>query len=44
MAAATSSIFASVASHRAEMAFMEEIRWAKKALAVSLESSEDQSF
>ncbi len=35
---------APVASHRAEMALMEEILWARKALAVSLASSADQRF
>ena len=43
-ARATSSTFASVASQSAEMALMEEIRWARKALAVSLESSDDQTL
>ena len=42
IAKATSSTSASVASQRAEMALMLEIRWARKALATSLESSEDQ--
>ena len=32
-----------VASHRAEIELIEEMRWARKALATSLESSEDQS-
>ena len=40
-ARATSVTSAPVASHRAETALMEEIRWARKALATSLESSED---
>ena len=41
IALATSSTLASLASQRAEIALMLEILWAKKALAVSLESSED---
>ena len=44
MALATSSTSASVASHSAEIALMEEIRCAKKALAVSFESSEDHTL
>ena len=42
MALATSSTSAPVASQSAEMELMEEMRWARKALATSLESSEDQ--
>lgn len=41
MARATSETSASVASQRAEMELMEETRCARKALATSLESSED---
>ena len=44
MAWATSPTSASVASHRAEMLLMELTRWARKALAVSLESSLDHRF
>ena len=44
MALATSSTSASVASQRAETALMDEIRWARKALAVSFDSSEDQTL
>ena len=39
MALATSVTSAPVTSQRAEIELMEEIRWARKALAVSLESS-----
>ena len=42
MALATSSTSAPVASHKAEMELMEEMRWARKAFATSLESSDDQ--
>ena len=41
MARATSSTSAPVASQRAEMELIEEIRCARKALATSLESSDD---
>ena len=44
MARATSDTSASVASHSAEMELMEETRCARKALATSLDSSEDQRF
>ncbi len=44
MACATSPTSASVASHSAEMALMELTRCARKALAVSLESSADQTL
>ena len=44
MARATSPTSAPVASQTAEIAFMLEILWARKALAASLESSEDQVF
>jgi hypothetical protein len=43
-ALATSSTSASVHSHRAEMELMLEMRCARKALATSLESSEDHRF
>ena len=39
IARATSRTSASVASHRAAMLLIELMRWARKALAVSLESS-----
>ena len=39
MARATSSTSASVFSHSAEMALIDEMRWARKAFAISLESS-----
>ena len=42
MACATSSTLAPVASQSAEIALIEEIRWARNALAVSLDNSEDQ--
>ena len=42
MECATCVTSAPVASHRADMALMEEMRWARKALAASLESSADQ--
>src|SRR5438876_12015957 len=42
MAAATSSTSAPVASHRAEIELIDEIRCARKALATSFESSDDQ--
>ncbi len=42
IARATSSTSAPVASHRAEIELIEEMRWARKALATSFESSEDQ--
>ena len=38
-ARATSPILASAFSQRAEMALIEEIRWARKALATSLDNS-----
>ena len=41
MACATSCTSAPVVSHSAEMELMEEMRWARKALAVSLDSSDD---
>src|SRR5690606_27719500 len=41
MALATSSTLASVCSQSSEMALMEEIRCAKKALAVNLDNSDD---
>jgi hypothetical protein len=41
---ATSSTSAPVASHRAEIELIEEIRCARKAFATSLESSDDQRF
>ena len=41
MAPATSSTSAPVASHRAEMELMEEMRWARKALATSFDNSDD---
>jgi|GEM_PF-3283680 len=44
IARATSSTSASVASHSAEIALMLEMRWARKAFAVSLESSADQTL
>ena len=44
MACATSSTSASVASHKADKALMEEMRCAKKALAVSLDNSDDQTL
>mmetsp|Transcript_11865 Transcript_11865/g.36901 ORF Transcript_11865/g.36901 Transcript_11865/m.36901 type:complete len:414 (-) Transcript_11865:231-1472(-) len=43
MARLTSSTSAPVASHTAEMALMDEMRWARKALAVSFESSDDHT-
>merc|ERR1719473_2503432 len=42
MECATSATSAPVTSQSAEMELMEEMRWARKALAVSLESSADQ--
>jgi hypothetical protein len=42
MALATSSTSAPVASHRAEIELIDEIRCARKALATSFESSDDQ--
>jgi hypothetical protein len=39
---ATSSMFAPVASHMADSALIDEIRWANMALAANLDSSEDQ--
>ena len=42
MARATSSTSAPVASQSAEIALMLDIRWARKALAVNLDNSEDQ--
>ena len=44
MAYATSSTSASVFSHSAEMLLMDEMRWARKALAVSFESSALHTF
>ena len=42
IARATSSTSAPVASQRAETELIEEMRWARKALATSFESYEDQ--
>ena len=42
IALATSSTSAPVASQRAEIELIDEIRWARKALATSFESSDDQ--
>ena len=44
MALETSATLASVFSHNAEMALIEETRWAKKALATSFDNSEDHTF
>ena len=44
MALATSDIFAPVSSQSADKEFMEDIRWAKKAFAVSLDSSDDHKL
>lgn len=40
---ATSSMLAPVASHMADSALIEEIRWASMALAANLDSSDDQT-
>uniref|UniRef100_A0A6B0U361 Putative secreted protein n=1 Tax=Ixodes ricinus TaxID=34613 RepID=A0A6B0U361_IXORI len=44
IACATSDTSAPVSSQMADTALMLEIRWARNALAASLESSEDQVF
>jgi len=44
MARATSSTFAPVTSHNSEIALIEDTRWARKALATSLDSSDDHKF
>ena len=44
MARATSSTSAPVFSHSSVSAFTLEMRWARKALAASFESSEDQTL
>jgi hypothetical protein len=40
----TSSTSASVTSHKADKAFIEDIRCAKKAFAVNFDNSEDQTL
>ena len=44
MALATSSTSAPVTSQSSEMELMEDTRWARKALAVNLDSSEDHKL